>query len=297
MAYSKHSNRWLLAAALVFGCQTTPQDEGGDRPATPIAQEDAAQELAELLCTQLSECECGASFTDHATCVEEMSTALATQFDSVLDAGGTWDPDCAGKWAKAVADWECLGPTSAGKTSYFEPRACPMLRGTLGLGEQCNYSMFGDECKDGLSCFSSMCVESVTLPVPLGQTCESGWENLACESGSYCGYDNQSNTRRCLAVPSEGDSCDEYLCGPSGNLLCLAGTCELAPGEGELCYDGFYCRAGFYCDGGKDFTCQPLQEIGEGCGADAVCPVDSSCIGNICQADAPAVCNSLAWVY
>ncbi len=36
---------------------------------------------------------------------------------------------------------------------------------------------------------------------------------------------------------------------------------------------------------------QERFELGDSCGADAVCPVDASCVSSVCIADPAAVCN------
>jgi hypothetical protein len=291
MASSKLSAGMLLATLGLFGCRDKPPtDDAGEHSDAPIAAEDAPQVLAERLCAQMLECECG--FIDAADCEALVSAALSERIDVVLDAGGSWDAECAGKFSKAVADWECLGPDMAAWQGVFDPRICPMLRGTVPSGQECSYSVLGDDCAAGSSCFSGTCTPGVTLPVPIGQNCETDWESLPCEPGSYCNW-TEGGQRKCEVLPSEGDSCSGDVCGPSGNLICDAGTCVLAPGEAEECFYGYLCGPGLYCDGGQEFTCQPRREIGDGCGGDAVCPVDASCVGNICEADPARVCSAL----
>jgi hypothetical protein len=196
--------------------------------------------------------------------------------------------------AKTMSDWECLGPNMAARESSFSPVSCPVLKGVLGVGGNCYRTSLGDDCQAGLLCLSGTCVEAPPLPAQIGQPC--GYDDLPCESGSYCDWSMPDyNIRICQPLQQAGDACtdEQYLCGPASNdLICEAGICTLTPGEGESCQEWNLCAPGLYCDGGQDFTCQPRQELGEGCGGDAVCPVDASCITNICEADPAVICNA-----
>lgn len=290
----------LSLALLSFGASAckpidgTPDDDD-DQPATPIEADDAAEVLAQQICEQLFTCECPntTEYGSPGDCVANETAEIAAQIDAVLDAGGTWDPECAGQMAKAMSDWECLGPTMAARETSYSPLTCPAIKGARGVGNDCTRSPLGDDCQAGLICLNGTCVEQPQLPVPDGQSCNYG--DLPCESGSYCGWDPEYSIQICQAVPKAGDACseNEYLCGPAGaDLVCELGTCTPTPGEGESCEEWLMCAPGFYCDGGKNFTCQPRQELGEGCGGDSVCPVDSSCVASLCEADPAVVCNA-----
>jgi hypothetical protein len=290
----------LLSLVLLgaTACKTADGTDGGDdQPAEPIEVDDAAEVLAQQICAQLFTCECPNTldYADQADCVATMSAEIGGQIDSALSAGGIWDAECAGDLAEAMSDWECLGPDVAAATASFSPLLCPVLKGNVGLNGNCNRSTLGDDCQVGLLCLNQVCIEQPTLPVPIGGVC--GYDDLPCVSGSYCDWDDSYNVRICHASPAAGDACaqDNYPCGPQSNdLICSeAGICEPAPGEGESCEAALLCAPGLYCDGGQDFTCQPRRELGDGCGADAVCPVDASCISNICEADPAAVCNAV----
>jgi hypothetical protein len=284
-----------LAATTLLACK--PADDK-DQPSEPIAVDEAAATFARQICAGLFACSCDAtiSYTDEAECVDQLTADYQEAIDVLLASGTTWNDACAGQLVDAWVDWQCLGPEAASFTSSFDPRVCPVLEGTLTAGAQCTLMALGDNCGPGLSCLSGICIEAV-VPVPVGEVCEIDWDQLPCVTGSYCDYDDDSGIRICQALPSAGDPCDpqsDYLCGPSSrDLFCgfETGICEPAPGVGEPCFDGFLCGPGNYCDGGKDFTCQARFELGDGCGADAVCPIDSSCISNICQSDQAAACN------
>jgi Dickkopf N-terminal cysteine-rich region len=282
----------LLGAS---ACKPVDDPDDGDQPATPIESDDAPDVLAKQICAQVFACECPNTldYTDEAACVAAVTGELAGQIDPVLDAGGSWDPECAGQMAKALADWECLGQNTAAREATFSPLTCPVLKGVLGAGNSCNRSVLGDDCQAGLACISGTCIPTPTLPLQNGENCSYG--NLPCGSGSYCDWDASFDVQICQPLQEAGDACteDQYLCGPQGSdLVCTAGICTPTPGEGESCEEFLLCGPGLYCDGGQDFTCQPRRELGDGCGADAVCPVDASCIGNICEADAAAVCSA-----
>jgi hypothetical protein len=284
----------LLGATACKPVDDDPDDD--DQPATPIESDNAADVLAQQICAQVFACECpnALDYGDEAGCIAAESGELAGRIDAVLDAGGSWDAECAGQMAKALADWECLGQNMAARESTYSPLTCPILKGVLGAGNNCNRFAIGDDCQAGLLCVSGTCVQTPPLPLQNGQEC--GYDDLPCGSGSYCDWaDENYDVRICQPLQEAGDACTEnqYLCGPSGSdLVCDAGICTPTPGEGESCEEFNLCGPGLYCDGGQDFTCQPRREIGEGCGADAVCPVDASCITNICEADAAAVCNA-----
>jgi hypothetical protein len=287
----------LLSLVLLgaTACKTSDGTDDGDQPATPIEADEAAEVLAQQICAQMFTCECpNNDYVDEADCVASVSAELAAIIDPTLAAGGSWDAECAGNMAKAMRDWECLGPDLAAATSSFSPLICPILKGNVGLNGECGRSSLGDDCQPGLLCLNQTCIEEPTLPVPIGGVC--GYDNLPCADGGYCEWDQNYNVRICHASPTAGDTCvdDNYPCGPASNdLICSdAGICEPAPGEGESCDGTFVCGPGLYCDGGQEFTCQPRRELGDGCGGDAVCPVDAACINSICEADPALVCNA-----
>ncbi|HVI04036.1 MAG TPA: hypothetical protein VM869_35335 [Enhygromyxa sp.] len=284
-----------LVVASVFGCK--PEDEQ-EQPPAPIAVEDAAEAFARQACKSLLACECAGSdnYSSEDDCIQNLSEHYQTEIDERLDGGASWNAECAGQLLATWSQWKCLGPNEASAQAPFDPRVCPLVKGNLGPGSECQRSDLGDNCAEGSTCVSNVCVATV-VPIPLGSTCEFDWQQLPCEDGSYCGLDSSgSGERICKALPELGDACtlDEgYLCGPGSlGLVCNyeALQCELMPAVGEPCYEGFMCGPGNYCDGGKDFTCQERFDIGDGCGADSVCPVDASCINNICEADPAAAC-------
>lgn len=299
---SRYATCLALVAASLLGCQTGggAGDDDDDSPPVPLAEDDAAEALAAQICEQLFACSCANSvlYADEAECVEVESANIAASIDPLLEAGGTWNAECAGQMLKTFDRWDCRGPTLAFKEASYNAQICPVIKGTLGEGSDCWRTSIGDDCQPGLTCVTGICVQLETLPVPAGGLCEYEWETLPCVAGTYCTYDENSNFSTCQPLPQAGDSCtvNEYLCGPAANdLICDVGTatCIPAPGAGEPCFDGFLCGPGNYCDGGLDFTCQPRKELGDGCGADTVCPVDASCNNNICEADPPAVCSAL----
>ena len=292
---------YLLSFALLgaLACKPTDPTDAGDQPIGPVQEDDAAQVMTEQICAQAFECSCPNSmdFADQAACVSSISAELSNFIDPVLSSGGTWDADCAGQMLDAMRDWSCQGPVLAERESSYDPRACPTLKGSLGAGNDCYDYAFGDECQVGLMCLNGTCVQQPTVPVPIGQSCFYG--DLPCENGGYCDYDPNGGDFICFEQPLLGDPCatnTSYPCGPeNSDLYCKDGTCVAAPAEDESCQDIFLCAPGLYCDGGQDFTCQPRQELGEGCGGDAVCPVDASCVMNLCEADPAAVCFVLDW--
>lgn len=292
----------LLSLALLgaLACKTAePTDDGDDQPAVPIEAEDAAQVLAEQICAQMYTCECPNNieyYANQTECVIVETSEIQNAIDGALANGGTWDPVCAGDLAKALRDWECMGQTMAMRESTFSPVLCPVLKGSGGLANECYQTALGDTCQAGLTCLEGVCIETPTLPVPSGQQCYYGY--VPCAAGTYCDWHPSGDGMICQDLPVAGEACnpnDQYLCGPqSEDLICDidSSTCIPSPGEGESCEEYTLCQPGLYCDGGKGFTCQPRQELGEGCGGDPVCPVDASCVNSICTADPAAVCNA-----
>lgn len=282
-----------LLALTVIGCKTEQPPE--EQPPAPLAVEDAAEQLARQICAGLFACSCSATgFDGEDACVDQLSADFQSQIDDLLAWNGSWNAECAGQLLAAWSDWECLGPVSARRQANYDARVCPVVKGTLAAGDPCIASQIGDECGEGSVCVAGVCIDT-DVPVPLGSECEFDWQELPCAADSYCGYGSDGESRTCLALPVAGDPCDGgYQCGPSSlNLVCDydTQTCVIGPAAGEPCHDGISCGPGLYCDGGKDFTCQERFELGDGCAADAVCPVDASCINNFCQADPPAVCS------
>lgn len=286
-----------IASVALLGCK--PAEETQERPPAPIEAEDAAQLFAEQVCAGLYECGCDMPdyYSTQDECVVELRGDYQAMIDPLLAGGGTWNAECAGEMVAVWSQWECLGPVMAEREGVYDPRLCPVLKGTLELGAQCENNQFGDGCREGLVCVSNTCVEPPVLPVPIGGVCKFDWETLPCAAGSYCAYIDGSDERVCLAKPVAGDPCDpavSYLCGPSANdLVCGASSsvCEPAPAAGEPCYENFLCGPGNYCDGGKGFTCQPRFELGDTCAADAVCPVDAWCSAGICEARPARICG------
>ncbi len=289
---------YLLSLALIgtLACKTAEQTDDGDQPATPLEVDDAAAVLAEQICSAVYDCNCPNNielYVDEADCVASLTNEFAQNIDSVIAEGGTWDPECAGELAKTMRDWGCLGQTGAMRETSFSPVMCPVLKGSRGVGNDCWRTSLGDDCQAGLLCVGGTCTEAPPLPLELGQQCLYG-DDLPCAPGLYCEWDENYEYRFCQEAPVAGDACNGegyYECGPESNdLICETNVCTPAPGQGESCEEWFLCSPGLYCDGGKDFTCQPRQELGEGCGGDPVCPVDASCINSICTADPAAVC-------
>jgi hypothetical protein len=285
----------LTFMTILLGCK--PEDEQ-EQPAAPVVADDAAETFARQICNSLFTCTCtnAPNYASIEVCVDQLSADFQAQIDELLANGASWNAECAGQLVAAWSSWECLGPNHAFAQAPFDPRVCPIIKGDVAPGGDCDPSQLGDDCRDGSVCVSGVCV-TTTVPVPLGVTCEYDWQQLPCEAGSYCGYDPALSERVCKPLPVLGDSCtldDGYLCGPGSlGLVCNYETlrCEAMPAIGEPCFEGFQCGPGTYCDGGKDFTCQERFELGDGCGADAVCPVDASCENSVCQADPAAICS------
>lgn len=288
-----------LMCLVVTSLLACKPDEEEQQPPSPIAVEDAAERFARQACKSQFACECASSsnFASEDDCVAQMTEHYQLEIDERLDQGASWNADCAGQLLAAWSQWQCLGPNGAVAQAPYDPRLCPLIKGTAEPGSDCVSYDLGDSCVEGSTCLASVCVSS-EVPVARGEVCAYDWQELPCEAESYCGVDpSGSGERICKALPSAGDICtiDEgWYCGPGSlGLMCNYETerCEPAPAIGEPCFQGSLCGPNAYCDGGKDFTCQERFELGDSCGADAVCPVDASCVSSVCIADPAAACN------
>lgn len=294
MSTSRALITMCLAVASLLGCK--PEDE---QPPPAILADDAGERFAQQICASWYACACdqaAAQFASEDECVAQLRETYEIRIDELLNEGATWNADCAGQLVASWSSWECLGPNQAWAKGPFDARVCPIVKGNFESGAECDSSLIGDQCAAGSVCVGGVCI-TTAVPISLGDVCEYDWQQLPCVAGSFCSYDQASGVRICKPLPALGDSCsfdDGFLCGePSQGLICSyeTYTCEPAPTVDEPCFDGYYCGANNYCDGGKDFTCQQRFELGDSCGADAVCPVDASCVGSICEADSPAVCS------
>jgi len=280
-----------LAAAALFACEPANPEPA---PPPPIESADAALLFAEQICDSLYACDCSINhiFASQAACVTFRRDEYQALIDLLLQ-DGTWDADCAGRMREAWARWQCMGPSAASQDEFYDPLTCPIIKGTAGVDEPCERTALGDLCAPGLQCLANVCVD-VSLPVAIGDVCRFSWQNLPCVDGAFCAYNFETALDICVASPAPGDSCsDTGQCGIAADgLVCdnSVGICEVAPGPGEPCADQNTCAPGNYCDGGKDFTCQPKFGIGDGCSANAVCPVDATCQSNVCTAVEAAVC-------
>lgn len=172
---------------------------------------------------------------------------------------------------------------SAECDTSVEPNVCVIraLRFGAPLGETCGIQPTGERvvCDgrfwcDGTADAAGICRE----PIPIGARNEI-WDS-PCEGLSF----RDPSTRTCeTAVLGDqpGDPCDgpglaRHMCDPLANLICIAGSCELA-GAGTLgsrCdvdgLGGDTCRVGFYCDW-DSFTCAGVKGAGAPCTSDREC--------------------------
>lgn len=282
-----------MTAAALFACQQPSEQE----PPPPLQFESAPATLADQVCSGLYACACNNAndFSSQAACVTEKRSEYELLTAGLLAAGAVWDPDCAGRMLEAFSRWECIGPSAAAQESLFDPWLCPVFKGPVPVGADCNtVSFFGDLCVPGSTCLGGTCTE-VSVPAAVGERCRYNWDDIPCATGSYCTYSDELEDEVCVALPLAGDPCEsDWHCGPASNgLHCdLAATiCAAAPSAGQPCGSQNRCAPGNYCDGGKDFTCQPKFELGDGCSGSAVCPDDAFCSSNnICEPTQAQAC-------
>lgn len=148
----------------------------------------------------------------------------------------------------------------------------------------------GASCEDGAPCYAGLiCFRpsdqqpgTCTLPRALGETCFASWQcdptssvgRLVCAGGS------------CQVAPGPGQPCWEFLCdGAACDAAQIPPTCVPLPGPGAPCWQGGACATGAFCDGG---SCAALGTPGDPCGGHSQC-ASFRCYGGVCVApDAPA---------
>lgn len=148
---------------------------------------------------------------------------------------------------------------------------------TPGLAEQpCGD---GAVCYPGLICFrpSDQQAGTCKLPRTVGQTCFESWQ---CDAASAAGRLVCAGGT-CNVAPGSGEPCWEYTC---DQAVCDAAqippTCVALPGVGSPCWQGGACATGAFCDGG---TCKALGVPGDPCEGHYQC-ASLRCYAGVCVA-------------
>lgn len=148
------------------------------------------------------------------------------------------------------------------------------------IGESCEQSF--DCAGDGSCTYTDNDTLECVAPAAEGESCD----NIQCERGLACLYDQDFFAATCVRPADEGEPCmvsfdsggtckrfDNY-CDP------VTATCKVLPGNGESC-DYVSCRGDFFCAYSVGQKCSPVADEGEGCdynGSDYVpCSGDNQC--------------------
>lgn len=170
-----------------------------------------------------------------------------------------------------------IGALALGACDGSEPDASQLR----GLGEACGRN---DQCAPNsagpvvCACGRRGSLATCQLGGALGGACET-LAAQACEVGAIC----DDTTRRCVSLPSSGESCD----GPcEAGLVCRASQCApMTPGSnGEACKDFGDC-ASLHC---LEKKCAPPSPEGQPCAGDSPKPCAE---GLACSYE--AVCSPL----
>lgn len=282
----------------------TGADETGDTGGTngavechdfgTVPEDQAAEVLAEALCSQWTTCGCDLSdLGDPMQC----RATVEASFEQLRSeqAGLTYAPQCMAR--HIAVRTEILGckygqQLHRDDITWLGHDACAVWHGDLPVGAACTSTSTGmsDPCELGAHCHMGEC-----QPAPgrlcLGDACEDRLD-AGCQPGAYCDAEpGESGT--CQPHLSAGDQCDSNLeCAP--DLPCWSSTFECAPypASGEPCLGGA-CGADDYCTAG---TCTPLPTIGQPCveqsgqgtcAPGAICNADT----DACEANEAVVCD------
>jgi hypothetical protein len=179
--------------------------------------------------------------------------------------------------------------------SSVTPSVCivRLVRHGSALGEACGVQANGERvvCQGQLWCdgpFNGVGVCRAPIPVGSANTdADAPCEGLALQ-------DSVTNTCQEVIVTDQiGGACDPvsgiplHMCDPLANLICVAGSCELAGDglENSRCVPGDLgdasCQLGFYCDRDTD-VCLPLKASGMPCSSAQECEIDCDFGTNTC---------------
>jgi hypothetical protein len=245
-------------------------------------------------------------------------------YQGLVDAGQAAVPACAKVWKGLVsAGGSCVlgGECQAGTRCVFGA-ACP--------GKCAAWSPVGGACSDDQPCDpeSASCTagKCAALPNKAGQSCPAG----LCAAPLYCGGDG-----KCAAFALETAACGAGgpVCWPSlgcwaaqgqagtckirggagspclsqancavqadgAVLVCIAGSCQPAPGPGKPCFD-WQCQGGWCDSQALPPTCVAWPAPGKAC-PQGWCGPGAVCLAGVCQAQlevakpcsAPQQCQS-----
>lgn len=260
---------------LSFACGGAAADEGAD----PVPRGQAAQAIADQVCSLQSECECA----DAANCTLEVESDARNFMQGTADAGLQYDAQCMGDMLQRLDEIGCAHEDAIEDPSCTD--TCKPLFGSKGQGEQCsrvavgNIEGFGlllDDCDAEHICIADTCQPRcwVLDGKPEGEECLT--PPVYCQEGLECDPSNGT----CGPPPAPGGPCDaNYMC--PGEQLCTGQdmTCVPLPDIGQDCLNG-RCAEG-WCDF-SEMTCRALLEQDESCTSFEQCE-SGYCPNGTCQ--------------
>lgn len=290
--------RWIALLLLAQGACVLSVPQTGELAALRAQQQAQADRVADALCESYYACGCSAMYdlhTNHAECVEQVSTALFQRLEQGINRELEYDPRCLDAHAELFEGLGCstgdaLVLDTALSRLLDEASECRTYHGDLEVDQDCELLVTarGDECGPNLECDAvfGLCVDTTPLPEwsPCSQqgdgppcapelVCEWSWAQdvtvcippvalgASCAVTGYCEGDAWCDRSDpvCRPLPELGEACLAGLpprAGCAWGLVCTAGQCTSATSEGSPCYVS--CGPGLTCDGG---SCIPGRSI------------------------------------
>ena len=270
---------WIpaLVAITALGCVIGPRE---------VLSDDAPQEVADIYCEQMFECDCpeGRLFADRGECRNSTRDRIQAVFDAAADVESSldtellYDATCLGDFVGTV---EGLGCDSATNDDDDCEPPCNIFHGTRQLGESCStFDQGFTDCAKGLAC-AGTCFAPCGGAAEVGQSCAS----RPCNEGLFCDASDA-----CVELPGAGEPCtgrcDEgSFCGTPDPMNPAVSECIPLAADGQPCMGHLECASG-HCPVG---SCAPLPGQDEACPAD-LCADGLSCVNEMCVRGGAAIC-------
>lgn len=277
--------RFLAGLALGVACLSTSCKDN-------LEADKYVESLASSVCDAVIACSCeypnGAQL-DH--CVQQLEVGGSSLAELNRVQGLKFDGECAQKEIDAVGSLGCevLVPDPDAECK----RPCKVWHGPEGKGATCTSINGYDNCKQGLVCNGSSCVDpcaEADLP-NVGEACAP---QFGCEEEAFCDSRTTPLFPICVALPGEGVACAETDFGLAcaEDLYCdpMDTVCVGLPGAGEECPDGA-CAQDLSCDFNMNPPiCTDLPGLAEMCPI-GVCQQPYLCEANVCIKPRPQICG------
>ncbi len=263
------TNRWALLSALcVCLCFAVACDDEPDRLDGPVSESDADDEVAERVCYQYEECNCGDfAMVSLTGCETGLQFAWQASSEDAKEDGLTYDGDCLAKRLNAMLDRGCAKP-GVGDIPYCVGETCQIFHGTKAEGEECDGGFSRSDCQQGLICLGTCQVPCANTGVNIeeGQVCRDVDAEFAgvCAEDLLCLPDTDDpNQSFCRAAPALGEDCSQAIC--AEGLFCDFQNGQVCA---ELVALGGDCIQPLQCESGTcstEMKCVEPPAIGESC--------------------------------